>query len=130
MHLGDEGKATRLNALDDVHLPQRLRPVELLGVHPPHEFLQLIERTGFGKARVPDVILEIEVLVVYPHGMALDGNERQPLAVPRDQMELRCDVPADAIDVDPPVVAQHRTGIEQRDSRDMHVRCPGLDGKK
>ena len=73
------------------------------------------------QARVPDVVIDVEVLVVDPGRMPVDRQLRQDLAVARDTMEARLHVGADALDVDAAVGRAERTGLVHRGSCDVHV---------
>ena len=47
-----------------------------------------------------DVILNVEVFVVDPNGVFLDGDMRQPLPIARDHVQLRLDQTSYPIRID------------------------------
>ena len=58
--LGDQREAVALEALDQPHLPQRLRAVEALGEDPRGQAQELVLGAGLGQRGVADVVLEVE----------------------------------------------------------------------
>jgi len=65
--LGDDADATVLEALDDPHLPQRAIAVELAAGDLPGELTQLAAPARGRGADAPQVVVEVEVLVLDPH---------------------------------------------------------------
>ena len=118
--LGDQREAVVLEALDQPHLPQRLRAVELLGEDPRGQVLQLLPAARRGQRGVADVVLEVEARVVDPHGAA---------AVERRVGEL---VPVAGNEVQPPadlleeLVHRRRRPFDDRQAADVHVRDRAL----
>jgi hypothetical protein len=87
--LGDHGPAVLLEALDHPDLPQRLAPVEALRHDPAHETAQLALAPRRRQRRVADVVLDVEVGVVGPHGPAeVERHGADDLAVARDERQL------------------------------------------
>ena len=73
--LGDERESVVIESLCDPELPERLRPIELLGEDAPCETFQLGFRPRAGEARVADVVLEIEVVASTQMGDRPSGVE-------------------------------------------------------
>src|SRR3989475_2832703 len=120
--LGDDGEALpALEALDDPHLPERLGAVELLGHDAAREALQLLRVARPREARVPDVVVDVEVRVVPPHRVALDRGPGEDLAVAGDEMQARGYVVADTVDVDAAVGPPERARLVGGGARHMHV---------
>ena len=67
------------------------------------------------------MVADLEVRIVDPDGMVLDGDAREALAVAGQQVQARFDVGADAIDVHAPVIGEQRLGVEDRGRRDVLV---------
>jgi hypothetical protein len=81
-----------VEALDHKQLPERLVAIERLREHPPREPLELLLVARLRQRREPDVVADVEVRVVDPARPALaERDERQPLAVARNLVELRAD---------------------------------------
>jgi hypothetical protein len=122
MDLRDDGEpVAAVEALDDPHLPERLRAIELLRDDATGEALQLLVVARPGQARVPDVVVDVEVLVIDPRRMAIDGHVEEDLAIAWDQMKPRRDVFADAGDVDATVGGAKRARVVGRGAPDVHV---------
>ena len=123
MDLGDHREVlATLEALHDPHLPERLRAIEVLRHDPRSEAFQLALVPWPRQRRVSDVVMNVEVGIVDPHGMVLERDERQALAVARDQVEPRVHVAADAIDVDATFRCAQRADFVCRRSRHVHRR--------
>ena len=80
---GDDRESIVLEPFDHPQLPKRFGSIELLGDDPSGEELELLVSAGPGEARVSDVVVEIEVIVVYPNRMTGAGHVCQPLPVSR-----------------------------------------------
>jgi hypothetical protein len=120
--LRDDGEAIRAReTFDDPHLPQRLRAIELLRHDATGEPLELPLVSGPRQARVTDVVVDVEVLVVDPRGMPVDRQALEDLAVAWDAMEPRVDVGTDALDVDAALGRAERSGLVERRPCDVHV---------
>ena len=63
--------------------------------------------------------LEVEAIVVDPHGVAHQGQVVELLAEPRNPLDTRLEVAPDPIDVDPAAGPRQRARLE--DGRDRHV---------
>lgn len=83
----DDHEPSGLQTLNDVELPERLRPIELLGHESAREILELISRTRVRKRYMPEVIVEMKVLVIDPDWVAFQGDCRDALSIPRDHVE-------------------------------------------
>ena len=73
-----------------------------------------------GQARVAQVVVEVEVRVVHPHGVAGQRHARDALAVARHQQRL--DERLEAFDVDAALGPAERAGVEDRHRADVHHR--------
>ena len=100
MHLEDEGEATSLQAFDDPDFPQRFGEVQWLCLDARRELFQLGVVAGRGQARVPHVVIEVEVRVVNPDGALLERDADEALAVARYAVKVRGDVLLEALAVD------------------------------
>ena len=113
--------AGKLQPLHHPHLPQRLAAVQLLGHHAPDHHVQLLLAARRGQGAVAQVVLEVEVGVVDPHGPpCAERDEAHHLAVARHQWQL----------------GEHHLvqllrlrgwALEQRDRGDVHVADRVLD---
>ena len=87
MALCDDREAIALDAVDEPHLPDRLRAVEPLREDPRREVPELLLRARRRQGGVADVVVEVELGVVDPYRPALPvGDEPQLLAEPRHQL--------------------------------------------
>ena len=68
VRLGQHGPASVLESLDDPDLPERLRAVQLLCHDAPDQLAQLALAPRGGERGVAQVVLDVEVRVVHPHG--------------------------------------------------------------
>ena len=79
VHLGDEADPVVGQPLDDPHLPQRLRPVELVAGDVPGQVGQLAQPARAGDRGQPHVVVDVEVGVVDPDRVAQpEGHLDQP----------------------------------------------------
>ena len=127
MRLRDQREAAAVEPLDDPRLPEGPCPVELLRHDPRREALQLLVVARARKARVPDVVVEVEVIVVHPDRIVLDRDPGEPLTVTGDLMQARRDTGPDALDVDPSVGGRERARLEDRRAPEMHVGLRALE---
>lgn len=127
VHLGEQGEAVALQALDDPHLPERAVAVEGLGEDARGQVLQLGLPTRAGKRRVADVVVEVEVVVVHPGGMSGERRERQLLPVPGQVVQARRDESRDAGDVEPAGRGAQGPDLEEAERRHVHVRGAALE---
>jgi hypothetical protein len=107
-------------SLDHPDLPHRLGAIQSLAEDPARHLPELCLRARVGKGDVADVIGRIEVGVVDPHRMTLDGDPLQPLAVPRHVLEPGLDEPADRVDVDAAFRPGQIPRLEHQRPPDMH----------
>jgi hypothetical protein len=118
--LADDREAAALEALDQPHLPERLRAIELLGEDPSRQVAKLLFGSGRGKRRVTNVVVQVQVGVVDPDGPALpEGDEAQLLAEAGDEVEPPGEMLAELLVVG-------RRALEERGGRDVHVRSRPL----
>jgi hypothetical protein len=118
--LGDQREAPALEALHEPGLPQRLGAVERLGVDAGGERPQLVLGARLGERGVADVELEVEARVVHPQRpAALQGRERELLAVARDEVQPRADVVDERLE-------GRRRAFEDEHGPDVHVRGGAL----
>jgi hypothetical protein len=117
-------------ALHDPDLPEGLPAVEVLRHHACREMLQLPVVSWLRQGNVPDVVVNVEMLVVHPHGMILDGHIRQPLAIAGNEVRPGGDVVANPIDVDAAIGCLQRFGFKCRRAGDVHRAGRRLHEKK
>ena len=116
VHLGDDRPAVVVEALDKPEFPQRLVHVQPLGEHPAGEVAQLFRAARPGYRGVPDVVQDLEVLVVDPRGPAdVQRHRAHPLPVPGHLGQLADQQPHD-------VAVARRRSFEHRDRADVHRR--------
>ena len=113
--LGQDREAILLEALDEPHLPERLRAVELLGEDARGEALELRLPARRGERGVADVVGEVEDDVVDPQRPSgLQGGHGEALPEAWDLVEPIADV------LDEVHIARRRA-LEDEDSADMHM---------
>ena len=84
MDLGVGGEAAALEPLNQVELPKRVVPVERLAVQPRHQLQQLAHPPGPRQRRQPDVVLQVEVVLLGPPDVAKASDRvGGPLSQPR-----------------------------------------------
>ena len=88
--LGVHRDAAVAQALDDVRLPQRPLPRQPGAVQPRAELEQLAHPARLGQRAVPDVVLDVELLVVHPHQLA--GRARRAVRVLQEERRDLLDV--------------------------------------
>ncbi len=128
--LATSAKRFALEALDDPDLPERLRAVELLRDDAGGEALQLPFVAGARQARVPHVVVDVEVLVVDPDEAIPERDGREALAIARDQVQARGDVGADGVDVDAAVRTARRARRRAEHGGDVLVGGRAFDGEE
>ncbi len=102
-------------SLDHPDLPQGFGSVELLGHDASHERPELGLTSRGGERGVAEVVVDVEMLVVDPHGPAhVEGHEPDHLPVTGNERELAPD------HVDDVAVARCRP-LEDPDGGDVHV---------
>ena len=122
--LRQQRKAIVGQPLDEPQLPQGPSAVERLAEHPPREPLELGVPARARQRRVADMEPDVEVRVVDPHRPALaERDERQPLAVARNEMQARLDRRHELL------VGGSRAG-EDRAAGDVHMRGVALEVQK
>ena len=117
--LHDREALAALETFRDPELPERPRAVERLRDQPPDQALQLPFVARPRQRGVAHVVLELEVRVVHPDRMVLDGDQGEALPVARQPMEARRHVGAHALDVDAAVGPGQPPRLEHRDRRDV-----------
>ncbi len=122
VRLADHGDPVALQSLDDPRLPQRFAPIQLLRHDACAQTLQLPLVSGVRQGRVTHVVVQVEAVVIHPHGVSFDGDVRQPFPVPRDAVQAGGDVRGDAIDVDSACRVGERFAFENRHRGDVHRR--------
>ena len=96
--LGDDREATSLDAVHQPDLPHRLAAVEPLREDPRRERSQLLLAARGREGGMADVVVEVQVGIVDPHGTTLaEGDEAQLLAEARHQVKPRGDVIAEVL---------------------------------
>ena len=120
--LRQDREPAALDALDEVHLPQRTVPVEPARQDPAGQVPQLVDRPRPRQRGASYVVGQVEVLVVGPHRVGQPSRDRaQPLAVARHER----DAVADQRD-EPVVVEARRRRLEDLEGRVVHRRARGL----
>jgi hypothetical protein len=119
MHLGDEGEVPVLQPLDDVHLPERLRTVELATADVADELGELVHATGRRQSSSSQVEVDVEGRVVHPVRVSqAEGDLYEPAPEHGSLDEAAAHEFADAIER----IATFDGGrIEYRCHRHMHV---------
>src|SRR3954468_8548163 len=64
--LGEHGDIPVLQPFDHPHLPQRLRTIELVGADVADEVAELARPARRGYRDVPDVVVEVELVLLDP----------------------------------------------------------------
>jgi hypothetical protein len=77
MHLAQHGEAAVLETLDEPGLPEGPASIERALENPPDERLQLLLVPRPGQVRVPDVVRQVELMIVDPDRVA---GQRQMVA--------------------------------------------------
>jgi hypothetical protein len=93
MDLRDDGEVTALEALHEPKLPHRLRAIELLRHDTAHEPLEATLVARGRKCGVPNVVDEVEVLVVHPDRMTRHRRALESLAEAGHPLETRTTTP-------------------------------------
>ena len=120
MDLEDQGPLAALEPLHQPRLPQGPLPVEGLGHEPPHEPVEGAVVAGCGQRGVADVVAEVEVGIVHPHGSAqLERDGAHPLPVAGDEVQLGRDQGGELVH------GRRRIG-EHTGTGDVHVGDPVL----
>ena len=124
--LGHQGEPVVLQTLDQVHLPERPRPVQPAGQDPADELPQLFRRTRPRQRRAAHVEGEVEVLVVHPDRAGQPGRHAaDPLPVARHEGDPVPDQP------DQPLVVEGlAAGVEDVDGADVARRVRGVQGQQ
>ena len=113
-----------LEPLDDVHLPQRLGAIELAAAHVAHVAGQLLEAARRRQRGAAQVVVEVEVLVVDPIGVAeAQRHLHQPAPEHGGQGQARPDQVAQFLEG---VAAGDGGGVEHRRHRHVHVQAGRL----
>jgi hypothetical protein len=115
-----------VEALDDVHLPERLREVERAGVQARDLDAELAPVAGLGERDVSDVELEVEVRVLHPVGVVeVDRDVDDLLAEAARQVQAPLDVGEDALEGDR--AAGSARLVVYREGADVHRRVGLLE---
>jgi len=119
----DDGEPVARHALDQVHLPQRSAAVERPALHARHELMQLSIGARAREGGPAYVVVEVEVLVVDPHGVGQPARHpADALAIARDESDAVTD------QVDQALVVEAVLGrLEEGDPADVHRRGRPLE---
>jgi len=120
VHLAYDGKASVIHALDHPHLPQRPAAVEVAFHYATGETLELLVSTGPGQRSVTNVVVDVEVRIVYPNPAITTGHLNYLLPVARDERQGSPHRVAHRIDVDAAVGMGQLTGLEDHRAADVH----------
>ena len=123
--LVDQGDPAAGQPLDDVDLPQRPGAIQRAGDQPADQFVQLDVGARLRDRGTPDVVGDVEVLVVDPDRPGQPTrHEPHLLPVPGHQVQPRLDQVDDLRVLELRAV---RVGLEDDDAADVH-RCAGVLG--
>ena len=126
MNLGVDGDVAGFEAGDDVHLPQRPRPVERARMQPGHLRRQLPIVARRRERQVAHVELEVEVLVLHPvREVQAERHFEQPPAQHREQVHAVGEQPHHDLDVQLPEGSRAR--VVDAEAADMSGLPPVLD---
>ncbi len=119
VHLGDQRHLVVLEPLDHGELPQGPASIEGDAGDVAHDLGQLVERARLGGGDAQDVAVEVEGLVLDPHGVVqAEGHEDRTAPEGRQQVQpLEVEL-ADALEG---VAPRHRIGVDEDDADDVHV---------
>ncbi len=106
---------------DHPELPERFSPVELLRHDARGQELQLRVVARAGQGGVADVVAEVEVVVVDPHGLVEDGDPAETMAVARHEMQAPRDLVANPLDVDAARRQRQWSRLEEDQAAEVHV---------
>ena len=95
MHLDDECKHVVLDAFDHPELPKRTAAIEMLGKQTAHQSLQRTLVARHRQARVSQVEVHVEALVIDPYWMTQTWHPFDALPVARDRVQRCLRVSAD-----------------------------------
>src|SRR6266481_7425138 len=111
-------------------LPQGFLTVEVLRRDARRQALELSLISRPRQRDVTDVIINVEMLIVHPHGMIRHRDISQPLAVARNEVQPRGDVVANLIDVDAAIGCPERPALERCPAGNVHGAGGGLHHEK
>ena len=109
-----------LQPLDDIHLPQGAAAIEQRGVQTGDELLELRHRPGTPQGQRSNMVVEIDVIVLDPHGLRqFERHRREFAGEDRRQMQAVAD---HRLDVFVEVALIPLGKVEQQQAADMHGR--------
>ena len=118
VHLGIEAQAAVGQAFDDVELPQRAAAVEPAGMQSCCKRFQLRHAAGLGQHEVPDVIVQVDVVVSNPDRVGQFERHQCKLAREhRGEVHAARDMRLDGLEPRPLAA---RGGLEQRQAAHVH----------
>ena len=122
--LADDRDLAVLEALDDVHLPERPRPVQRPTEHVGGELRQLRPAPRGGQGRPAQVVVEVEVGVLDPDRVVQAERHLDQAAPERwQQGQAVLDEGSHPLEA---VATGHRGRVEEHDRTDVHVVGRGL----
>ena len=123
VRLAEECEAIPLDAFDQVHLPERVAPVERPAHDPGDEVIELAQRAGCRQGGSAYVEGDVEALIVDPDGRGESpGHLAQPLPVARDVGDAIADELDEAL-----VIQGARLLLEESEAADVHGRGRALE---
>ena len=122
--LQEDGRPSRIDPFEDVELPEGLRSIERSGEDAADRSLQLEPTAGGRNGRAAEVEVQIEPVIVHPHGSAdIARNRKDTLSQSGCQMDPGLDDPLHIVVRERPVFARR----EDRQAGDVHVQSRGLE---
>ncbi len=129
MHLDVLGYPIALDAFNAIALPQRVVAVQPLAVQARYEVGELFHRAGVGKADETDVVVDVEVLVLYPTRRDFEfGETATQLEVERFRRGDRHIYPVEHVLKEIALVARRQ--LQDLQAGDMRRAFVSFDGKK
>src|SRR5262249_46076750 len=121
VRLLDQPDVPAFETLDEPQLPQRTLAVEDRLLDAGDKRHQLLPRPRLRQRGVPDVVRDVEALIVDPDRPALVvGHHHQLLPKARKKWQPRLNEIADVVDAEASVLVEERLALEHTHRADMH----------
>ena len=121
MDLADDGEAISVEAFDDPNFPERAIAIELLRHDSRRELLQLGFAAGFRKARVTNVVVNVEFGVVEPDGPFFNWNPLKLLTVSRNTVKNRGRKSLEQCEINASSLVRHGSNFKNLGRGHMHM---------